>query len=205
MIHVTVGLVGAMDGLFLIAGGIALLEWSMNMMKPNNQIIDAGDGLVIMADLDIEAARLDRYMPFVKKHGMIFPARKYPSWMPTLTGDRCYDAAYVLASHLDLTYCEGFKVVTAVDGKEYFIGHAWCYDENLGVIDPTGASHQNHSAVQYAGVAIKRDVVRRWYEHTGYHGVLDGLPDDDSPPMFGEPPELWDALYGYRREQCSDQ
>lgn len=193
------------DGLLLVAVGLNVWRYFVDQKPLTNEIIDAGDGLVILADMGTEAARVERYLPFVKEHGMQFIAREYPWWMPTMQGHRCYDAAYEMARHMGLLYCEGFKVITAVDGSVFYIAHAWCYDENLGVIDPTGHSHQNHRSVKYAGVAIKLSVARRWYEHTGYHGILDGLPNDDSPPMFGEPPELWDELLEYRRAQCSDQ
>lgn len=158
------------------------------------------DKVVLQIDLECELARQKQYLRLLSKWGMVFANKPHPGTTPTFSQNdkRCFDAAYEVARDFKLLYCEGLMLVSGHDGQ-IPIGHGWCCDRSVSLVDPTMSKFQGDSRVYYFGVPIRKDYVQRWHDEVGYVGVLDGYPDGRDSPIYTDNPTLWlDSGHGYK-------
>lgn len=156
------------------------------------KILYITDTACVIADPEFEGMRFAKMRPLLKNHGFYFdkgmPADWKPKYDPTV---RCYDNAMRAAIAHRLTYCEGVLRFSLLDGTIFNMPHGWCCTDEGEVVDPTGYKTQYLSQVEYWGFPIDLAYAYSWRVDQGYHGLLDGTPEDDPIGIHYDPPALW--------------
>ena len=135
---------------------------------------------------EVELFRAKRAATFLSKVGMKFehPVFDKEKYTPKDPMRRCYDNAAEFSKETGLIYCEGLMLLTDVEGRIIPLSHGWCCDEFGMVVDPTCSNYQHIEQVEYVGVPIRRDYADKWYELTGYNGMLDGHVNGDEVGIY---------------------
>lgn len=104
--------------------------------------------------------------PFYLNLGRAFEPRSLPPNVSPGAAKACYANAGRLALERDdLNYCEGFALRPGL----FPLHHAWCVTDEGQVVDPTWPYEQG---MEYHGVVLSKNYLRRTIEDTGVWGVL---------------------------------
>lgn len=153
-------------------------------------------GLCLYTDQCVEQMRYDVALPLLEAHALRYRARPYEHPVHAKPTDRCYDAAFALAEHDDLLYCEGFLLGPE---ESWRLAHGWCMTKQGRIVDPTLHAHQHRIGVYY-GFALQREYVRRWKAEHGYFGLLDGSLKGEVGIHF-EDPSKWLIEVDWRNDE----
>lgn len=163
------------------------------MYKP---VFVLGGAVQLAIDLDMEIHRAEVFRPLLLSHGGRFRNFEFDYSVTPQPGTiRCFDAAYQAAYEAtacgdDLIYCEGLVFFVGPD-TIVPMAHGWCCRPDGRVVDPTLWKYQGDFRVNYFGVPIRLDYMRRWHSQVGYFGVMDGYQDGHPSPLFSDSPTIW--------------
>lgn len=115
---------------------------------------------------------------FVLQEGKWYPPKRLPFNYRRRVVGKCFNNAYELSERYDLTYVEGFGVLSTG-----LVHHAWNLDKKGNVIDTTWEDLWNlpeyeppDKPIGYIGVEIPFETVTLATELHGYYGVFDDVP-----------------------------
>lgn len=137
--------------------------------------VRVGPRRLVQINRQLELLRYERMAPLIGQHGHSFHPHPFPedSVFPMLEGERCYDAAFQVASEFGLIYCEGVLVIwDDASGAFMTLAHGWCCTPNGKLIDPVGWRH--------LGAPLSLDDLAALAQSLGYVVVV-GKDTDNNP------------------------
>lgn len=103
---------------------------------------------------------------FVLEHGKVWMPKALPDDVERGPSKLCFtNATKLTLARSDLRYCEGLAFSIG-----FPMHHAWCVDEDGGVVDPTWSDPQDAS---YLGVTFPVETLIDWTRRNGVYGLLD--------------------------------